>query len=144
MNLAHNSQVNVWKMFLLLSEVFNLKPFPQHLIDLPVTCLLVSASPTRSVPGSLCSCFTVPSSSRWRRDPSTPSREKLVTPWVRTSSSGSRLTTKPWSVNLLHLDGLCPSVFIWITTQAVKFSWHLTVMRIIGEKNSSSSMDIQR
>ena len=65
----------------------------------------LSPSLCRNVLGSLCSCSTVPSSSRWRRDPSTPSQEKPATPSVRTSSSGSRLTTKHWSVNSLCLRG---------------------------------------
>lgn len=54
----------------------------------------------RSVPGSLCSCCTAPSSSRWKRGPSTPSLERPATPWVKTSSSGSRSSTKLLYVTL--------------------------------------------
>lgn len=50
----------------------------------------------RSVPASLSSCSTAPSSNRWRKDPSTPSQEKLATHWAKTNSSGSRLTTNSW------------------------------------------------
>lgn len=52
----------------------------------------------RNVLENRSSCSTVLSSSRWRRDPLMPSRERLATPSVKTSLFGSRLTTKCWLV----------------------------------------------
>lgn len=77
-------------------------------------------SPPRSALGSLCSCFTVPSSSRWRRDPSTPSQEKPATPSARTSSSGNRLTTKHWSVNPPLREAYVCLALVRITAQLAK------------------------
>lgn len=49
-----------------------------------------SAQVNHSFPSS------VPSSSRWKKAPLTPSQERRATHSVRTSSSGNRLTTRRW------------------------------------------------
>lgn len=64
----------------------------------PLCLPLLHPLSRRSVLGNRSSCSTAPSSSRWRRDPLMPSQERLATPSVKTSLSGSRLTTKCWLV----------------------------------------------
>lgn len=59
-------------------------------------CSSLSKSHCRSVQANLSSLSSVPSSSRWRKAPLTPSREKHATRSVRTSSSDNRLTTRRW------------------------------------------------
>lgn len=60
--------------------------------------LVVNSHPCRNVPVNLCSPSSVPSSSRWKRVPSTQSLGRPGTRWVRTSLSDSRSITRHWWV----------------------------------------------
>lgn len=60
--------------------------------------LVVNSHPCRNVPVNLCSPSSVPSSSRWKRVPSTQSLGRPGIRWVRTNLSDSRSITRHWWV----------------------------------------------